>query len=43
MLSHYNELYGFRFDLSVPKGMFVNESNKLISELFTRLRGEFTA
>ncbi|MEX5723093.1 YagK/YfjJ domain-containing protein [Enterobacter cloacae] len=43
MLSHYNELYGFRFDLSVPEGMSVDESNKLVSELFTRLRGEFTA
>lgn len=43
MLSHYNEVYGFRFDLSVPDGMPVDESNKLISLLFTRLRGEFTA
>ncbi|EKS7204523.1 inovirus-type Gp2 protein [Enterobacter asburiae] len=43
MLSHYNELYGFRFDLSVPEGMSVDESNKLVSELFSRLRGEFTA
>lgn len=43
MLSHYNEVYGFRFDLSVPEGMPVDESNKLISLLFTRLRGEFTA
>ncbi|MEQ9900505.1 inovirus-type Gp2 protein [Pectobacterium punjabense] len=43
MLSYYNELYGFRFDLSVPGGMPVDESNKLISQLFTRLRGEFTA
>lgn len=43
MLSHYNELYGFRFYLSVPEGMSVDESNKLVSELFSRLRGEFTA
>ncbi|WP_435926679.1 YagK/YfjJ domain-containing protein [Dryocola sp. BD613] len=43
MLTHYDELYGFRFDLSVPEGMPVAESNRLISELFTRLRGEFTA
>ena len=43
MLSHYNEVYGFRFDLSVPEGMPVDESNKLISLLFARLRGEFTA
>ena len=43
MLSHYNKVYGFRFDLSVPEGMSVDESNKLVSELFTRLRGEFTA
>lgn len=43
MLTHYDELYGFRFDLSVPEGMPVAESNRLISDLFTRLRGEFTA
>ena len=33
----------FRFDLSVPDGMSTKDSNILISELFTRLRGEFTA
>lgn len=43
MQSHYSEVYGFRFDLSVPDGMSTNDSNILISELFTRLRGEFTA
>ncbi|HCE8850405.1 MAG: hypothetical protein DI535_28695 [Citrobacter freundii] len=43
MQSHYREVYGFRFDLSVPEGMSAEESNKLISELFARLRGEFTA
>jgi len=43
MLSHYNKVYGFRFDLSVPEGMSVDESNRLISQMFTRLRGEFTA
>lgn len=43
MLSHHNELLGFRFDLSVPEGMSVDESNKLVSELFERLRGEFKA
>lgn len=43
MLSHYDELFAFRFDLSVPEGMSVADSNKLVSKLFTLLRGEFTA
>lgn len=43
MLSHYDQLFAFRFDLSVPEGMSVAESNKLVSKLFTKLRGEFTA
>lgn len=43
MLSHYDELFAFRFDLSVPEGMSVADSNKLVSKLFTKLRGEFTA
>jgi hypothetical protein len=41
--SHYSEVFGFRFDLSVPEGMSAEDSNTLISELFTCLRGEFTA
>jgi hypothetical protein len=43
MQSHYSKVFAFRFDLSVPTGMPVSESNKLISDLFTRLRGKFTA
>lgn len=43
MQSHYSEVFGFRFDLSVPEGMSIEDSNTLISELFTCLRGEFTA
>lgn len=43
MQSHYSKVFAFRFDLSVPAGMSVSESNKLISDLFTRLRGKFTA
>ncbi|HBS7470912.1 TPA: inovirus-type Gp2 protein [Klebsiella pneumoniae] len=43
MQSHYSKIFAFRFDLSVPAGMPVAESNQLISELFTRLRGKFTA
>jgi len=43
MQSHYSKVFSFRFDLSVPAGMPISESNKLISELFSRLRGKFTA
>lgn len=43
MQSHYSKVFAFRFDLSVPAGISVSESNKLISDLFTRLRGKFTA
>lgn len=43
MQSYYSKIFAFRFDLSVPAGMSVAESNKLVSDLFTRLRGKFTA
>lgn len=41
MQSHYSKIFAFRFDLSVPEGMPVLESNRLVSELFERLRGRF--
>lgn len=41
MQSHYSKVFAFRFDLSVPEGMAVSESNVLVSELFERLRGRF--
>ncbi|MEX5412679.1 inovirus-type Gp2 protein [Enterobacter ludwigii] len=41
MQSHYSKIFAFRFDLSVPEGMPVSESNVLVSELFERLRGRF--
>ncbi|MBY4839562.1 inovirus-type Gp2 protein [Pantoea sp. DY-5] len=39
--SHYSKVFAFRFDLSVPEGMSVSQSNDLVSELFGRLRGRF--
>ncbi|WP_330982486.1 MULTISPECIES: YagK/YfjJ domain-containing protein [Enterobacterales] len=41
MQSHYSKIFAFRFDLSVPEGMPVSESNVLVSNLFERLRGRF--
>lgn len=41
MQSHYSKVFAFRFDLSVPEGMAVSESNVLVSDLFERLRGRF--
>ncbi|HHX0503768.1 MULTISPECIES: YagK/YfjJ domain-containing protein [Enterobacter] len=41
MQSHYSKIFAFRFDLSVPEGMSVAESNVLVSNLFERLRGRF--
>ena len=41
MQSHYSKVFAFRFDLSVPEGMPVSESNGLVSDLFERLRGRF--
>ncbi|MGO5558246.1 YagK/YfjJ domain-containing protein [Klebsiella michiganensis] len=41
MQSHYSKIFAFRFDLSVPEGMSVSESNVLVSDLFERLRGRF--
>ncbi len=41
MQSHYSKVFAFRFDLSVPEGMSVSESNVLVSNLFERLRGRF--
>lgn len=41
MQSHYSKIFAFRFDLSVPEGMHVTESNVLVSNLFERLRGRF--
>jgi len=41
MQSHYSKVFAFRFDLSVPEGMSVSESNVLVSNLFERLRERF--
>lgn len=41
MQSHYSKVFAFRFDLSVPEGMTVSESNALVRDLFERLRGRF--
>lgn len=41
MQSQYSKVFAFRFDLSVPEGMPVSESNGLVSDLFERLRGRF--
>ncbi|CAM7306872.1 MULTISPECIES: YagK/YfjJ domain-containing protein [Citrobacter] len=41
MQSNYSKVFAFRFDLSVPEGMPISESNVLVSDLFERLRGRF--
>ncbi|EOV4175385.1 inovirus-type Gp2 protein [Yersinia enterocolitica] len=43
MRSCYSRTYAFRFDLHIPEGMSVDESNSLISELFSKLRDKFKA
>ncbi|CNI70708.1 Protein of uncharacterised function (DUF3296) [Yersinia frederiksenii] len=43
MRSSYNRIFAFRFDLHPPKGISVDESNSLISELFSKLRDKFKA
>ncbi len=43
MRSIYSRTFGFRFDLHPPEGMSVDESNSLISELFSKLRDKFKA
>lgn len=35
MQSHYSKIFAFRFDLSVPEGMHVTESNVLVSNLLS--------
>lgn len=43
MQKSYARVFAFRFDLHVPSGMTPEESNKLISELFEKLRDKFKA
>lgn len=43
MRSSYNRTFAFRFDLHIPDGMSVDESNSLISVLFSKLRDKFKA
>lgn len=39
----YSRVCAFRFDLHVPEGMSVLESNKLMSQLFAKLKDKFKA
>lgn len=41
MQASYARVFAFRFDLHVPSGMTPEESNRLISELFEKLRDKF--
>ncbi|WP_261369194.1 inovirus Gp2 family protein [Yersinia mollaretii] len=41
MRSCYSRTYAFRFDLHIPERMSVDESNSLISKLFSKLRDKF--
>ncbi|HGH5996674.1 TPA: inovirus-type Gp2 protein [Morganella morganii] len=41
MQSLYKKSFAFRFDLSVPEGMSISESNMLIRQLFHGLRKQF--
>ncbi|WP_337262692.1 MULTISPECIES: YagK/YfjJ domain-containing protein [unclassified Serratia (in: enterobacteria)] len=43
MREYYSRVFAFRFDLHVPQGMPIEQSNVLISQLFSKIRDKFRA